>query len=317
MGGFAPGLKQNELQKRVDWTIDDHAKACANSYYELHRVRDVTVPTLFHGTLFSVLAARQDYKNHVNIYATMLARGYGDPQKIVNNGDSLEFHRCIASASAPNQKKTRIIQLAEWWLQSSVPGEIVADATNGQHRECELRDRFADEVPGVADKGASMLFGHIGYKNCVPIDTWMVRYLREHGHTEFQQPDYITIGGLRREEYHKAEGIMQDHAGRHGMTPFLYQVALWVKATGWMPSKFIDPNTLDIQAQKEFWCSKEFETKHKKGENPYAVPSVQTKSRKMQPMGGKLPIATPEQLLLYNLDSPGTIGAHVTQQSET
>jgi thermostable 8-oxoguanine DNA glycosylase len=304
MGEMPKGLKQHEIQQQVDWTLTDEVKQRAQHYYDLHLITDLNKYTLFQCSMFSVLAARQDYKNHVKTYARLLSHGYGDPAKIVADQKTLHWHRLTSGLSAPNQKRKYLIGLANYFLKSPLPAEIVADATNGQHREFELRDQFAREAPGIADKGSSMLLGHIGYENVVPIDTWMVKFLREHGFPEVKQPNYRTTSGPKHDVYLRLETAITEHAEKNGLTPFRCQVSLWVAATRWTPQKFINPQDFMNTQQHELWMPRTLEDVLPDGKVPPKPFEHFKTDRKIQRAGIEEKVKTVDasasQLLLYS-----------------
>jgi len=282
------GLRQYDQAKKVDWTITPRIRELAYRYMGFHELREITNRTVFECTMFSVLAARQDYGNHVKIYANLLANGYGDPFRIIEEQDTLNFHRMLAGASGPNQKRERLAMLAEWWVGSKLPDKVIADVTNGQKKEFRYRDCFATEAPGVAHKGASMLFGHIGYRNVVPIDTWMQQYLQDHGHLEFPRSDYITVGGYGAEEYKKAEAIMAEDAKKQGIKPYMFQVMLWIAATGWTPKDYVDPKTIDVTSQQQIWDKPTLEETINPLIGIPKPPVLMKRHSKMSPQGGRL-----------------------------
>ena len=259
MGKFPKGLIQNEQKKKVDWTLTDKVRGLARSYYDLHKVKPLNNRTLFHSTIFSLLAARQKYDMQQKVHSRLLAYGYGEPEKIIAEKDSLLLRRIMCGASMPNEKRRLLVKLATYWGSDDLGDRVIDDCINGQANERSLRSEVVDKIPGVREKGAAMLFGHIGYDNMVPIDTHISRYLREHGH-DCPVFDNLTQGALQRKLYHQFEQVMRDHAKEKGMTPFMYQVAMWIIGKKWIPSDYIDPNSFDFKSQQNFWNTKELQS---------------------------------------------------------
>ncbi|MBI4145524.1 hypothetical protein HY493_04970 [Candidatus Woesearchaeota archaeon] len=276
--GEVKGLRQFSYGA-TNWELTPEIRKRADDYMALHQIRPVTSETLFQGAMFSVLAARQDYPMHVSTYAMLLAEGFGDPRKLWTDRHSLALRSCLSKLNGPNQKRQRLVMLAGWWMRSEMPDMIVEDCNDGKKKEFELGDKFAETAPGIWYKGQRMLWGHIGYMHGVPIDTWMVKFLRYLGHKEFKQPNYRTTSGPRPDQYALGERIIAEHGAKNGLSPYMTQVCLWVAATGWTPAQFIDPSVFLSARQQRFWSWDELQRQLPNGRIPTLAFGNQKKNR--------------------------------------
>lgn len=216
----------------------DFANAAA--LHERERVHPLDDPNLFRGGLYSILSAVQDYGRHMSIYRNMVDGRMDTPQTISNNRDNLR--RMMRSARFPNSKFDKVYGYAEWWPMTDLPQRLLADAQNGRENEFALRDELAEEAPGVGYKCASMLMRMCGYERVVPIDTWVLQFLQERG---YDIPEYITIGGAKGGPYKKMERHISEIARRRGLNPGNFQLALWVKCSGWSPDDGTMPSYIN------------------------------------------------------------------------
>ena len=75
-----------------------------------------------------------------------------------------------------------------------------------------------------------------GYKNVVPIDIWVLRFLKDMGY-DIQIPDYRKQSGPKGKKYLEYESIFSDIAKEYAVSPALFQFALWTKYSTWNNKK--------------------------------------------------------------------------------
>ena len=202
---------------------------------------------MFRAGLYTIIAATELYTKHLKIYNHFLECGLDNPTAIIR----AQKPSCIACAldeltskmRFPNEKRKRVVGYAKWWQKSDLPNRIIKDVHNGRKKEFELRNEFAKECPGMALKGASLLFEKLGYNNVVPVDIWVLRWLKDNGH-KVPIPDYKTVSGIQDYKYLEAEKIFIEKAKEYRnlykdkvkVTPAVFQFALWSKYAPWNPT---------------------------------------------------------------------------------
>ena len=277
----------------VDWTLSDSVLDRMRAYNAYHTLQPVTLEGLFERAVWTVLSPQEYYEKQSLTTAKIIHYGLMSPEAILENRDKLKLRRALGGVQGPNQKRERIVQLAEWWYQSGIPKTVEhvskmnwpAWTPNGSKRQVfakSLRDLIADETPGMSLKCASMWLGHTGVPYFPPIDIWMVRFLNDTYKMGFREADYVTTGQLPSKEYAVAENLLAKFARKKHLTPYDCQVALWVAATGWQKQDFIDVRKVaeQMNAQQQFYSHDEIELmKPKKSREPETVRKKQVKQK--------------------------------------
>lgn len=200
------------------------------------RISPITHTSLFKGAIYCLLSATENYKKQLKVYNSLINRGYDTPPNILHNFD--EVKKLIKKTRFPNQKESRILKFSVWWLHSGLHSDLsLKILENWVSDEFLFRNRLAKEVPGFGLKCASLFLNKCGYYNVIPIDIWILRFLKKQGYN-VKIPDYRTISGIQDKEYYKMEKILIKIAKEHNITPALLQAALWGKFSSWNDSPF-------------------------------------------------------------------------------
>jgi len=214
------------LLSRINLTEKDFEYA--KILYEGEKIHPVNEENMFRAALYCVLSAAEKYKKHREVYETLLEAKLDTPKKIKANKEKLR--NLIRKIRFPNLKTERIYNFALWWLESSLPREILEDIESGRRRGFELRNRLAEEAPGIGYKGASLFMVKCGYQDVVPIDIHMMRFLYSLGF-DIEIPDYRRKSGPSPKVYLEYERIISEIAKKFDITPALFQFTVWHKST--------------------------------------------------------------------------------------
>lgn len=222
------------MQKIV---LTDSDMENALALYNKQLVHPLTNEKIFSACLYSLLSVAENYAKHTAVYESMMHNGLDRPYEIIRRPRDL--NAIVRVARFPNVKEDRITRLAQWWTRDgkSFPDDVLDDVSNGREREFELRNRLAEEAPGIAYKAASLAMCMYGYQNVVPVDVWMIRALRDMGH-DVVVPNYKTHSGPLKREYLQLEKTLSEIARNdYGLPPAIFQTAMWVKYSAWNAKK--------------------------------------------------------------------------------
>lgn len=228
----AAKLRAAALRKRWELTLYDIVKG--KKIHKKEQVFPINEETMFHAGLYCILSASETYTKQMRTYNDLIRYGLDVPRKIVNDKEGLEY--VLRIARFPNQKSARVYDFAAWWLESNLPDKIIKDVGKNRRDEFKIRNELAEDCPGLSYKGASLYLGKFGYEQVVPLDIWMLRFLNEMGY-DIPLPDYRTVSGLQKGEYIKGERVFRRLAKKQGLTPMVYQCALWGKHSTWEEKK--------------------------------------------------------------------------------
>lgn len=220
------------------WTLTKKDIENASFILQSEMVDPLTIPEMFKAALWTILSATERFDKQVQIYSSFLNRKLDTPQRIQENWNQVRL--LIGKTRFPNQREKRFRAFIKWWESTDIPTQILHDATNGKEREIELRNELAKYAPGIGPKCASLFMIKCGYRNIVPIDIWIIRYLKAIG-CKIEEPDYKRVSGLTDKEYRKYEEIIRGIAKSHNLSPALFQAALWGKNSMWSKSP-LDPS---------------------------------------------------------------------------
>lgn len=206
----------------------------ARILYEKEKIFPINKENMFRAGIYCILSAAEKYQKHKSIYNELIENKIDTPENIKKNREKLIS--IVRKARFPNQKSERIYKFALWWLESDLPGKIIEDVNNNRENEFELRNRFAEEAPGIWYKGASLFMIKCGYENVVPVDLWMLRFLKHNGY-DVELPDYRKKSGPKPKEYLEYENILREMAQSYDVSPAIFQFALWSKFSTWNNKK--------------------------------------------------------------------------------
>ncbi|MBU7045019.1 MAG: hypothetical protein HXS54_01170 [Theionarchaea archaeon] len=190
------------------------------------KINPLSRSNLFKGALWCFLSSTERYDKQLRIYSSFINRSLDTPERILNNW--VEAWKLIKKTRFPNQRLARFKRLLEFWQNSELPHDICCDTMNGKQEEFTLRNELARNAPGFGLKCSSLLLIKCGYENIVPIDLWMIRYLRNLGYN-IEEPDYKRVSGLTDKHYLFYEEIIREISEGHGISPALFQAAIWGK----------------------------------------------------------------------------------------
>ena len=214
----------------MNWYLAEEDLRKAERLLAEERVYPVTYENMFCVGIYCILSAAEKYTKCKTAYQKILSDGLNTPSRIVSRREDLG--EALAKLRFPNTKRDRVYRFALWWSKSFLPEQILKDINLGKKEEFRLRNRLAEECPGIWYKGASLFMIKCGYENVVPLDLWMLRFLKQLGY-EVEVPDYKTKSGPRPKEYLEYERIVVEIANDHGVSPALFQFAVWSKHSSW------------------------------------------------------------------------------------
>ncbi len=197
----------------------------AKKLMEKERVQPpITEEKMFAAAIDCMLAVSEKEEKRKKVFADLSKVDLLSPEEIIKRPYDLK--EVLKPTRFPKRKFEYIRKFAEWWKNSEFPEDVLKDIANGREREFELRNRFAEEAPGIGHKTASFCMIKYGYEKVVPIDLWMLRYLKSLGY-DVEIPDYERKSGPKREEYLFYEKIASEEASRYRVSPALFQFAVW------------------------------------------------------------------------------------------
>jgi len=241
------------------WDLSEKDFETALLFHEKEKIEPVTLENLFRGALYSMLSSKEIYSNLIKAYNGLLNSGLDTPDAINASGSRLTD--IIKKAGYAKKKESYIRDFAEWWQNTDLHRQMIADIEHSREREFELRNEIAFSkkgAPGLGPKCASLLFRMCGYENLVPVDTRALKYLIANGY-DIQQQDRIGRRGIARKYYLKYEEWLSDIAHRYGKKPGIFQLAVWCKESTWhreeikLTQRAFDFDRLFIPLKKEFF----------------------------------------------------------------
>ncbi len=215
---------ETPLKRPVEITERDLVRGKKIVAYE--NLSKIDKGSLFLAGIYSILSNSQDFPTHYRTYCRMIDKGLDTPESILARQKDL--WNVIRITRFPNKKKKFMNSLADSWLDSSIPEEILDDVNNGRKKGMHLRNLLADNVNGLGLKCASFVIQKAHYIEPVMIDIWVERYLESLGYA-IEVADYRMNSGLKDDEYLHYEKIMTGFAESHGVTPVDFQAAVWSK----------------------------------------------------------------------------------------
>lgn len=221
-----------DLMEKFIVSQKDYANA--KLLLEQERISPLNLEEMFKAGIYCILAQAERYDKQIKIYRRILREGIKSPETVFLN--KKELHRILKESHYPNMKEKRIGGFAAWWSDAHLPSRILKDALNGHNEGVELRNSFAEEAPAMSYKSASLFMIKCGYEDVIPIDIWVMRFLKEQGHS-VKVPDYLTVGGITKKLYLELEAVLCKMAEDEHVSLALFQAALWGKYSTWVVRK--------------------------------------------------------------------------------
>jgi len=193
------------------------AQECVNN--EL--LSELNFKTMFNSGIYVILAAVTDYTKQKEIYDKLQLESFDTPKAFLEN--DLSVKEIVSSAHYPNSKFSYVMNFARYW-NNEVCDEFLEDIQNGREKEFELRDKLLNDVKGIAKKSSSLIMNKWGYEKVVPIDIWMIRFLKEIYGEEIQ---YNPIRGLSDSHYNGLEEKFRGEAEKRDFSPVFFQNLIW------------------------------------------------------------------------------------------
>lgn len=213
---------------KLDFNETDLANA--KLLLEEEIIENITENEIFKAGIYCILAQAERYDKQIKIYRRLLGNKLDSPEGILKEKNKL--HYILKKAHYPNMKESRIKEFAQWWMKTGIPHTIMEDVSNSRKKGFELRNALAEEAPGIGYKSASLLMIKCGYVDIVPIDLWMLRFLKEQGY-EVDVPNYLTVGGMTKGTYLYFEDVLRKMAKDINVSLALFQATLWGKYSTW------------------------------------------------------------------------------------
>ncbi len=200
-------------------------------------LEEVSERTLSEAIIYCILSTTEIYWKQIEVYNELKKNNLLQPNNILKKPNQISD--IVSRARFPNQKIDRILNFAEWSQNTDILLRIVQDSNNGKEREVILRKVLAEECPGISFKAASLVLNKCGYENVVPVDIWIIRFLRSIGYMEIPEPNYKTNGGVLAEsKYLAAEREIVRIAEEYNVTPNLLQATIWGKSSNWIDTVY-------------------------------------------------------------------------------
>lgn len=219
-------MKQFSISK-IDY---ENARILLNQ----ERIENLNISEMFKASIYCILAQAERYDKQVKIYRRLLNAGIDSPETVFSKKDKL--HQILKKSHYPNEKEKRIKDFSGWWVGAAIPHAILKDVDNGRTKGMKLRNDFAERAPSFGYKSASLLMIKCGYEDIIPIDIWVLRFLKSMGYS-VDAPDYLTVGGLTKSKYLELEKILRGLAEDKEVSLALFQGALWGKHSTWKVRK--------------------------------------------------------------------------------
>lgn len=199
----------------------------AELLFEDELLDEINLDTFFKASIYCILAQAERYDKQLKIYRKLLIYDCCSPTTILEKPELL--NTIVKNSHFPNLRITRINNFTKWYKESKIPHDIIRDANNGKKKGVEFRNLLAENAPSIGYKSSSLILIKCGYTDVIPIDIWMLRYLRDRGF-DVEAPDYMTVGGMTKKAYLHLEDILKNIAMKeYHMPPALFQGAIWGK----------------------------------------------------------------------------------------
>lgn len=200
-------------------------------------LEEVSEKTLSEAIIYCILSTTEIYWKQIEVYNELKKNQLLQPNKILNKPERIKD--IVSRARFPNQKIDRILRFARWVQDTDILSRIVLDSNSGKEKEFLLRKQLSEECPGISFKAASLVLNKCGYENIVPVDIWIIRFLRSIGYMEIPEPNYKTNGGVLVESrYLAAEKEIVRIAREYNVAPVLLQATIWGKSSNWMDTAY-------------------------------------------------------------------------------
>lgn len=183
-------------------------------------------PSLYRAGLWVIISSRENYEKQYRVYLTVLNRGFDNAQDVLDDEEGLK--QAVQNAVYPNIKAERVYRFSKILIEGNLGERIRRDIENNRRDGFGLRNELGKSVPGMGLKVASLFMLKLGYKDLVPVDVWMLRYLQEEG---INADDGRTPSWSEYFEYEKM--IANWAIEFYGVSPAMLQCIWWAKASGW------------------------------------------------------------------------------------
>jgi len=197
---------------------------------ECERIHPVSEEKIFPKAVYWILSIGEKHEKQAITYHTLEHLRLLSPEAVLDENLLDEFSWAMKRIRFPNHKMKYIRGFSGYWLDSDIGEKIEEDASNGHLKGFELREKLYHEAPGIGMKCASCLLNSCGYDDLVPIDLWVLRWLKENGY-EVLVYDYKTNGGFDLKKYLPLEREISDFAKKYNCPPAVFQAAIWGKSS--------------------------------------------------------------------------------------
>lgn len=227
-------MTNTELAERIktEWKPTEQDYEQAQILYDLEKIEPLTSENMFRGALYCILTSKETYPNLIKVYNTLLTQGMDNPSSILSKPHKITD--IARKAGYPAKKEKFLKGIAEWWQKTDLPEQIIADIGDKCEREFELRNEIAkpSQAPGMGLKCTSLFFRMCGYKNIVPVDVWVLKFLAGNEY-HLHQDDQTRHRGTSKKSYLQYEQWFSEIARAFGKEPSLFQLAVWCKKSSW------------------------------------------------------------------------------------
>jgi thermostable 8-oxoguanine DNA glycosylase len=217
--------------KLVNLSNQDLNDPVLNYFAEKLRKEEQIFPfteyNIFNACIYCILTPRENYPK-LKIMQRKLKQ-----QKLDNLDSILSCSDEHLRSIVPWDKADNIRKFCNWWRESDFFKNIIQDYADGMQKPVEIREQLI-EAPGFKYKCASLLLEMAGYENVISVDLWVLRYLRDKGHSTLD-PDLLDPKdtsrkrGPSKRQFLESESYFIKDAKENNVSPAHFRRLLWCK----------------------------------------------------------------------------------------
>jgi thermostable 8-oxoguanine DNA glycosylase len=197
---------------------------------DAERIYPVVKENIFPKAVYWILSVGEKHEKQALTYYVLEHLGLLKPDAIIDEERFDDLQWAMKRIRFPNQKTKYLKGFSEYWLDSDIGDLLESDASNGHQKGFGIRKRLYDEAPGIGLKCASCLLNSCGYHYLVPIDTWVLKWLKKMGY-EVPAYDFETNGGFNLRKYLPLEAEISIFAKEYGVCEAVFQATVWGTST--------------------------------------------------------------------------------------
>lgn len=179
---------------------------------------------LFSAFTYSILSRKEQFKANKDNFKSLLNLNAWTAKEFRRNNAVLKEH--IYTFGLGKTKFEVLDAAAQRWDSLGIEETIREDENMEQGRV--LRDIMTKEIKGTGYKLNSLFLRMCGYHNIVPVDSTAIHFVESRGFV-FRYKN----SGLKQQQYVQYENIISKEAEKIGISPALFQAAIYTKFSTW------------------------------------------------------------------------------------